>query len=429
MATPPPTRPPDARADPPGEPAPTGFDAGLAAAYAALLVYGTLFPLTGWRVPPEGIRALLAEPMLVPFSRTDILFNVLIYLPLGLLAVRLTPARWGPWRRVASALAAGLALSLVLECVQAFLPGRTSSARDLALNGLGGLAGAWAGVWAGWGRWAPHRLAERLRTWRARRVPEGAAASLGLWAVACWALAELAPLVPWPSRNHLWYGVKPLRLFAGGEWPFDPVRALAFGLGTAAVVTLLSTLLKPGARPWTWGAGLVGAVLALQVPVVARQLTPEALAGAALGLAGARGLMAVGPEPRLRLTAWLALFAAAAARLHPAAEAGAARIRWVPFAGQMAGLHGPADILGAVWPYLAVAYVGVRLRLAAPWAVAAGGAVAVAAWAFGLELLQAHVPGRYPDATDPLLAVLAWLLPWCHPAVRRAADPGFGRPD
>jgi VanZ family protein len=140
-------------------------------------------------------------------------------------------------------------------------------------------------------------------------------------------------------------------------------------------------------------------------------------------LAGAWGLTRVRPEPRLRLTAWLALFAAAADRLRPAAEAGAARILWTPFGGQMAGLHGLTDTLAAVWPYLAVAYAGVRLRLAPPWVVALGGALAVAAFAFGLEALQAHVPGRYPDATDPLLALIGWLLPWCHPAVRRAAAP------
>ncbi len=406
------------RPTPHPEPAPTGFDTGLAAAYAALLAYGTLFPFHGWRVPSAGLGALLAEPLFSRRLPLDIAVNAVIYLPFGLLMVRALRPERGAVARVFLAVLAGVALSFSLECLQAFLPARISSLRDVALNGAGAAAGAGL-AWLAGPRLAPGRWLSGPRRALLKPGPE---MRLGAAAAALWAASELTPLLLWVGPGQARFGTYPLRLLWEGRWPVTPMAVLGVALAVAAVAVIVSTVVRDGARPWGWGAGLVGAVLLLKVPVVGRQLTPDALLGAALGLAAAFGLVRIAEAPRLRLGAWLALFAAVAGHLQVTPEAWNPLGRWLPFAAGPLS-RDSAGALAAIWPYLAVAYVGVRLRLAAPWVVAVGGALAVGAFAFGLEALQAHVPGRLPDAADPLLALLAWSLPWCLPAVRRAAAP------
>lgn len=401
------------------DPAPAAFDVALAVGYVLLLMYGSLFPFSGWRWPQAGMAALLAEPMLERTSRLDVVFNGFIYFPLGVLLVRLTSGQRSFAGRVAMATAGGLALSFGMEFLQTFLPHRISSLRDLTVNGLGTFLGALLG-WLAGARFGP---AAGLRALRERLVRPGPQFTLGLWVVALWTMSAAAPLVPSPNWGNIRAGLRPIKALLAGTWQPHPMSALAFTLAVMAVATLGSTLLRPGMRPWGWAVALVAAVLALRIPVVNRQLNPEAVAGGVLGLAASAGLIRIREEPRLRLGAWLALFAVAADQLRPASGPGASRIDWMPFAGQISDPHGLLDMVGALWPYLAVAYAAVRLRLLTPWFMALGGAVAIGAFAFGLEALQAYVPGRYPDITDPLLAVGAWLLPWFHPAVRRAANP------
>src|SRR6266487_5718941 len=75
---------------------------GLAAlAYTALIVYGSLYPFSGWT--SEGVRllAFLAPHGLGHLSRADVVTNVLAYMPLGLLIVR----SLGPGRATLGAIA------------------------------------------------------------------------------------------------------------------------------------------------------------------------------------------------------------------------------------------------------------------------------------------------------------------------------------
>ena len=86
----------------------------LALGYALLVAYACLHPLAGWR--DSGLPAFdwLWAPWPKYFILEDFVFNILGYLPLGLLAAAALPAAWGPRRKVAVAtLFAGL-LSLGL---------------------------------------------------------------------------------------------------------------------------------------------------------------------------------------------------------------------------------------------------------------------------------------------------------------------------
>jgi VanZ family protein len=395
------------------------FDRSLAAVYALLLVYGTLYPLSGWQAPVAGLGAALADSLGKPASRADVLFNVLIYIPFGLLGMRLLPGGRGAARRVLEVGLAGAAASLCLESLQGFLPARSASLVDVLANGLGAFAGAGAGAVLR----TPTGIGAWLKALWADQVRPGAASAVGWWAVGLWAAAQLSPFVPSPDWGNLKLGARPLWHALTGQRGAYPSEAAAYALAVAALALVLRTVLRPGARPWAWAAALVTAVLALKVPILTRQLTLDAVAGATIGLAAAAALARMREGAVLAAAGALAVLAAAAERLAPGFGVVHPAFNWVPFGGQMGGVEGLSDVLDAMWPYLALAYVALRLRPFSPGRTAAVGAVLVGAFALGVEGLQGFVPGRFPDVTDPLLAVAAWLAPWLHPAVRRESGP------
>lgn len=153
----------------------------LALLYAALIVYASLYPFTGWRDVGVAPWAYLGAPLPRYWTGFDVGANLAGYLPLGLLLTLALLHR----RRVGSAvLLAALAaavLSLLLEALQTYLPQRVPSNVDWALNATGGLAGA---LLAG----ALERLGalDRGRRLRARWfLPDsrGALVLLALWPV------------------------------------------------------------------------------------------------------------------------------------------------------------------------------------------------------------------------------------------------------
>lgn len=69
---------------------------------------------------------------------SDLLLNVVLFVPLGFLADRLARGRLGPGRIAV----VGALVSVGLEATQLFLPGRYSTALDVVANGTGALVGA-----------------------------------------------------------------------------------------------------------------------------------------------------------------------------------------------------------------------------------------------------------------------------------------------
>lgn len=140
----------------------------LALLCLALILYLSLYPFTGWRDSGLSCTAyLLASPPRY-WTWFDIITNYLGYIPFGfLLALAMLRSdspelrRWGP---LLAALA-GVAMSFTMETTQCWLPQRTSSNLDLALNSAGALSGgllAWLieklGVFGRWQRWASEGL-------------------------------------------------------------------------------------------------------------------------------------------------------------------------------------------------------------------------------------------------------------------------------
>ena len=157
--------------------------APLALVYAALVLYASLYPFSGWRWPPGSspgmLLALPWPPWRDPF---DVWSNVLGYMPLGaLLYVAQVRGGRAAWTAALAALLAASALSYLAEVVQQFLPGRVPSRVDWALNSAGAAAGAMLAALL-------HALG-LLQRWQATRErwflrdSAGALSLLALWPV------------------------------------------------------------------------------------------------------------------------------------------------------------------------------------------------------------------------------------------------------
>ena len=95
------------------------FAITLLVAYAFLIVYGTLFPLDDWQLPAINPFTLMLQHELRNTSRSDILTNILVYMPLGVLLIRVFPRRYCPVCNLLVATMASALLSLSLEYLQA----------------------------------------------------------------------------------------------------------------------------------------------------------------------------------------------------------------------------------------------------------------------------------------------------------------------
>lgn len=395
--------------------------------YVVLIVYASLFPLTGWRWPQEPLWHFLQWRWGVETSRSDLVSNVLAYVPLGILLGMRGKARGrSGLNNVALAALAGWCLSFAVESIQQWLPSRMPSVLDLVTN----LGGTCLGACAGLVLTGESDLAQRLRAARAAWCVPGPAVNGGLLALLIWVLSQLSPFVPSLDLGTVKAGLSAIWRMLNQPSRFDLALALIYALNIIGLGLLAQTLTRPERRAWPRFALLVTATLLLKIVVVGRVLAPEALAG----LAAALMLLLFLLDLSVRAAAWAAIIAVAAGftvgelqsmdgPLHP--------FNWIPFAGEMdRNLNGFASILGGVWPFVALGYLGnlltpARLRLQA----AACGAMLVMAIVGLLEWWQTFIPGRYGDVTAILLALAGWLVPWrWHHAVhqwsrRRSSEP------
>jgi glycopeptide antibiotics resistance protein len=119
----------------------------LAAAFLALAIYGSLVPLH-FRPKPlheaaASFRAALAEP--VDFgSRSDWAANILLFIPMGFLAMAALSVdrpRSVGWLAALLVIPACVVLSAAIEFTQLFFPDRVTSVDDIVAESIGGVLG------------------------------------------------------------------------------------------------------------------------------------------------------------------------------------------------------------------------------------------------------------------------------------------------
>jgi len=355
----------------------------LAAAYAGLIVYASLYPFAGWQWPAgRDLPELLALPMLPRALRFDEWSNLLGYLPLGALLCAGLLRQGG---RALWAVAAGVAgpavMSWWLEAAQHLVPGRVPSLRDLALNAAGaGLGAAWAWVLATVG------VFDRWQMWRDRWFQPrsaGAIVLLVLWPVA---LLFPSPVPMGPGQLMDALREAAVALLSGTPWEADVLPALqreaqtrqqltplsegmAIALGLLAPCLLAFSAMRPG---WRRLAAVVAftalgmATTALSTalnfgpahamtwltPLVLRSLAVAAVVAALLSLIGPRRAAALG---LVALTGLVVLVAQAP----PDPYFAESLQRW--HQGAFIRFHGVAQWVGWLWPYAAMGWLLSRL--------------------------------------------------------------------
>ncbi|WP_207480759.1 VanZ family protein [Arenibaculum pallidiluteum] len=157
--------------------------------YLAFTAYGSFYPFD-FCVSAECIAAVQVQGF-VPFaqSKTDILANIALFVPAGMLAVWLARRNGeGPSApRAARLLLVALGWAVALQGVQFLLPDRVPSLGDIVWNALGLLAGASAARRTGPPAWID---IDWWRRWLDRRRAALLAAALA------WPAARLAPFAP-----------------------------------------------------------------------------------------------------------------------------------------------------------------------------------------------------------------------------------------
>ncbi len=355
----------------------------LAAAYALLVLYASLFPFEGWRWPPgQGLSALAALPWPPWRDDFDLWSNILGYLPLGLL---LTIAARRSGAHAGLALALGLlapaALSYSCELLQQFLPNRHPSLKDMAANAGGAAAGALLAL-------ALHAMGwvDRLHGLRERWFAADGAVPLTL--LALWPMGLLFPA---PVPLGLGQVGARLRdalsgLLADVPWaepvyrlvsaPVAPATALhpltevvITGLGLLAPCLLAYAVVAPGWRRVVMAAGalllaLAGMTLATLLNFGPRHalawIGPTTLPG--LGLGAAAALLLVPLRRRLVVGVALVVLTALVASVAQAPQDpyfAQSLQAWEQ--GRFVRFHGLAQWVGWLWPYLATAWLLTRL--------------------------------------------------------------------
>jgi VanZ family protein len=386
--------------------------------YAALLVYGSLYPFSHWQAPALPAMAFLLH-WPAHLDKADVLQNVLVYAPFGLLSA-LWLAELMPARRAALlATIMGTALSMAMESLKQFNPARVASLVDIAMNALGSGLGALLA-----GTMLRHTLSGALAlAWRDRWFRHGALANTGLVIAGLWLLSQTSPLVPTLDISHL-------RRALSGLWHalHDPrlivmTQLLTYACLFSGMGALILLLARPGKPALRLFALTIVALLMAKALVVGRVLSLEACAGAGIALLAS---LLMRPLP-LRILPWpgmlMIVLGFSIAELAPGPPWMVAAFNWTLFAGQMRSVAGLSNILELLWLFMALAWF---MRIALPNGgtrrMALAGAVLTAVAVFALEWQQ-QFHGRYGDITQVALCVAGWIIPWCVPTADRPLDP------
>lgn len=336
----------------------------LALAYLLTIIYASLQPFRGWRLPPEDLYGFLTAAWPRYITLEDVLANAVAYLPLGfMLALGLRPFLRPVLSVIMGAMLA-VTVSIGMESMQLFLPARIASNIDVLANGTGGLIGALAAP-----LFSPSQIiGARLIAWRDRVFRPGALTETGLLIAALWVITQLNPLTQIFGTGHLRATFDlPVYFFHTPGLLLTAEAAVVFfnllGLGL-----MLSTLLQQDAhRGWVI-AGFIATAIALKILITAvfstsqgafAWVTPGVMVGLSMGgMVLLVGLLSLGRQARLWLAMMCIVLALAAINLAPdnpyfnmPPQLASGR------ASHLLSFSAILRALSELWPLLALAYL------------------------------------------------------------------------
>lgn len=351
-------------------------------ALVVLVLYLCLFPWASKPGPPGPWFLSYWPPGRTGY--VDFVLNTFLFVPIGLFAAMAFRGRW----RYLRAVVLGIGVSFTVEFLQAWLPGRVSSLSDLAANSLGTLLGTAVAPWIA--RWIHHEQAP-FHGSRLQAIP--------LLLLSCFAVSQCFPFIPSYRLPHLRHALEAL----SGPPPDPWILLIAFtSYATIGLLLRLAILPEIGAR--------VRLLLPLGFLVIRPFFASVPMTG--LELVSTLGGVAVGAWIR-RDRLWSGLFVLLPfllllSQLRPlAAGQDAQEFRWMPFAAFFE--LRPAQVIRV----LAEKFFryGAMIAVLSRWPLSlSSAALLVTALLAVTEAMQVYVPGRTPETTDPILALIAWVL-------------------
>lgn len=343
-----------------GRSAPLARD--LALVYALLIAYATLHPFTGWRDQGLSPFAWLAIWPKI-FLSGDLTFNLVAYLPLGMLTVWALFGRAGAALAILCAALAGVALSGALESLQSYLPTRIPSLADFAANGSGALAGALIGALFAPGLLQRGLLKKISDDWIDRRAPRA------LILVALWLFASLYPQSMLFGHGSLlgWFGPVSGYPFTPAE--FTRVEAAVTAASLFAAGTLLAGSVRaPGPRivllillvAASCAVRALSHAILFSPELAFAWLTPGAQRGLLFGAGALLLVLALPRAMRLALVAVAVTFTAVVVNLAPVNPYYASIVQEIN-PGRFLNFNGLTQTIASAWPFLALVYVMVAL--------------------------------------------------------------------
>ena len=347
-----------------------------------LIAYASLYP---WHFHAYDHQS---SPLLVFFhawparlnraAAEDIAVNVLVYLPLGFFAFAAFAAIWRTWVAAIAALVTGIALSFSVEMAQFFVVGRISSVLDVASNALGAATGIAAGS-----IWRAHH--------HASKSPPRTDA---MFVIACWVLYQMFPFFPHRGASRL-ISTSPA------------IDAILYFTTVLALVPVIDALGGTTRRRRLTLTALV-LLVPLKVFILMRNVTIVELVSTAAAFA-----IALLAPVRVRAAAVVLGIAVLVHGLAPFTFQDRGQpFSWLPFQASFGSDWAPAllVLLGKAFVYGSLLWLiresGVRLAVAA---------AATATLLAAVEVAQIYLPGRWPEITDPVIAlILAWVF-WSLP--------------
>jgi VanZ family protein len=338
--------------------------------------------------------------------RTDMIANLLFYLPFGALVLSLTPARWGRTRRVLFTFGAGLLLSVLIECAQATTVSRDPSITDVAFNAVSaGIAALIALFARGLG------LQAALPELRTDRPDVVAVLIVGLWIAS-----HAAPFMP--TTRFILYFTQPGRAL---DWHWSSGAFAGYLAGYVLVGAALRSLLRPRSF---WQLFLPIAVVSLVARIVFRGQRLELMEVVAFIVAlpsiwhMARSAERAGEHQHSLAAARIALLWAAPAFVF---------FSLAPFDFSV----GAQDFAWLTWPPLTA-----RLSAGEPGLLEVGFFYTAAVWLLReaqlplrrilvgmlttsllIEVIQAWEPGRAAQLAATLVVLVATTLVWARDRV------------
>lgn len=281
----------------------------------------------------------------------------------------------------------GLLLSVAMELTQLWVPTRDPSIADIATNVIGSGIGVMPGL-----------LFEAIMSrkgWPSRTHDYAVADRGALVLLFCWGAWLLFPLFPALRSFEL---SRRLAVFEHSRL-IDPLPLVSAAASWYAAGLLLTA---GGVRiPRLWFA-LTLLAIPFQFLIADRQPLPSLLLGAIVGVLLFIACHRAGAPSRVEAWAFLAVIAVRGlAPFHFVAEQ--TPFNWVPFVPMLSGdWQSLAGVLLEKTFYYGTAIWLLRAA-GLKWM---GSVILVAAVLGSIEILQIHLPGRVPETTDPVLAIL-----------------------